>query len=69
MGKIRARACVKCKEYMVIHPDNPINQFDIKKFERRHVGHTIITVDLNEIKGSYNPFRSNEEATPVENIE
>ena len=54
---------------MVIHPDNPINQFEIKKFERRHVGHTIITVDLNEIKGSYNPFRSNEEATPVENIE
>lgn len=66
---VRARACIKCKEYMIIHPDNPINQFDIKKFERRHTNHTIITVDLNEIKGSYNLFKNDEEAKSLENIE
>jgi len=54
---------------MVIHPENPINQFDIKKFERRHTNHTIITVDLNEIKGSYNLFKNDEEAKSLENIE
>ena len=66
---VRARACIKCKEYIIIHPDNPINQFEIKKFERRHTAHTIVTVDLNEIKGLYNPFKNNDEAKPVENKE
>ncbi|MFX1572901.1 MAG: hypothetical protein ACFFB0_09135 [Promethearchaeota archaeon] len=69
MGKIRARACIRCKEYMVIHPDNPINLSDIKKFERRHTGHTVITVDLNEIKGSYNLSKNNGEPNPIENVE
>ena len=54
---------------MVIHPDNPINQSDIKKFERRHTGHTIITVDLNEIKGSYNLTKNNGEPKPIESVE
>ncbi|MFW9872956.1 MAG: hypothetical protein ACFFG0_07630 [Candidatus Thorarchaeota archaeon] len=56
---VRARACIKCREYMVIHPDNPINQVEIKKFERKHTAHTIITVDLNEIKGAYASFVNN----------
>lgn len=56
---MRARACIKCREYIVIHPDNPINQLEIKKFEKRHTLHTIITVDINEIKGVYEPFKSN----------
>lgn len=66
---MRARACIKCKEYIVIHPDNPINQLDIKKFEKRHVGHTIMTVDLNEIKGIYNLFKDNGAAKPPEQVE
>ncbi len=57
---VRARACIKCREYMVIHPDNPINQVDIKKFERKHTSHTIMTVDLNEIKGTYAPSTNND---------
>ena len=56
---LRARACIKCKQYIVIHPDNPINQVDIKKFERNHTGHTIVTVDLNEVKGAYAPLSNN----------
>ncbi|MFX1312615.1 MAG: hypothetical protein ACFFHD_08395 [Promethearchaeota archaeon] len=66
---VRARACIKCKEYMIIHPDNPINLFDIKKFEKKHIGHTIITVDLSEIKGSYNVFKDDVEVDSPENIE
>ena len=56
---LRCRACIKCKSYVVIHPDNPINQVDIKKFERQHTGHTIVTVDLNEVKGAYSSFTNN----------
>lgn len=44
---------------MVIHPDNPVNQVDIKKFERKHTGHTIMTSDINEVKGVYTPFTNN----------
>ena len=58
---MRARACIKCREYIVIHPDNPINQLEIKKFEKKHLRHTIMTVDLNEIKGVYDPFKNNGE--------
>ena len=58
------RACIKCREYLVIHPANPINQLEIKKFEKRHSLHTIITVDLNEIKGVYDPFKNNGEEKP-----
>jgi hypothetical protein len=50
---VRCRACIKCKSYLVIHPGNPINQVEIKSFEKKHLGHTVVTVDLNEIKGSY----------------
>jgi len=56
---VRCRACVKCKEYMIIHPDNPVNQLDIKNFEKRHLNHTIMTVGLGEVKGIYSPFKKN----------
>lgn len=59
---LRARACIKCREYIVIHPDNPINQVDIKKFEKKHTAHTIMTVELNEIKGAYASFINNDSA-------
>ncbi|MHA1914684.1 MAG: hypothetical protein ACW986_00980 [Promethearchaeota archaeon] len=63
---VRARACIKCREYIVIHPNNPINQVTIKKFERNHTAHTIVTVDLNEIKGTYSTFSNNGNAKPSE---
>ena len=50
---LRVRACIKCRQYIVIHPDNPVNQVDIKKFERKHTGHTVMTSDINEVKGVY----------------
>ena len=49
----RARACIKCSEYAILSLNDPENQKFIKKFEQNHKGHTIITVDLSEIKDSY----------------
>jgi len=53
---MRARACLKCKEYVLIHPDNPINQNTIKEFELSHTRHNLITVNLAEIKGQYKRY-------------
>ncbi|MFW9824291.1 MAG: hypothetical protein ACFFE4_15215 [Candidatus Thorarchaeota archaeon] len=56
---LRCRACIKCKTYIVIHADNPVNQLEIKNFERKHTGHTVMTAELNEVKGVYSPITSN----------
>ena len=55
---LRCRACIRCKEYIVIHAGNPINQAEIKRFEKAHLSHTIVTVDLNEVKGAYTSFKN-----------
>ena len=55
---MRARACIKCKEYVVIHPDNPINTNLVKQFENKHGYHTIITVDLYEVKNDFTNMES-----------
>ena len=55
---VRCRACVKCKQYVIIHPDNPINQLEIKNFEKIHLNHTIMTVGLGEVKGIYSNFKT-----------
>ena len=56
---MRARACIKCKEYVVIHANNPQNQIKIDLFERKHHLHTLIIVDLEEIKDQYQVFKNN----------
>jgi len=56
---MRARACIKCKEYVIIHPNNPLNQNKVNIFERKHHLHTLITVNLNEIKDQYQIFKNN----------
>ncbi len=56
---MRARACIKCKEYVVIHPNNPLNQSKIDLFERKHHLHTLIIVDIKEIKDEYQVFKNN----------
>lgn len=57
---VRCRACIKCRSYVIIHPGNPVNQVEIKRFEKKHMGHTVVTVDINEVKGSYNSEKTNE---------
>jgi hypothetical protein len=64
---MRARACIKCKEYAVIHPNNPLNQLKITAFEKRHYQHTLITVNLDEIKDEYQPFKNNGSENHIEN--
>ncbi len=56
---VRCRACIRCKEYMIIHPSNPINQMEIKTFEKKHLGHTVVTVDFNEVRGTYHSSKNN----------
>jgi hypothetical protein len=56
---MRARACIKCKEYMVIHANNPLNQNKMEFFERKHHLHTLITVNLDEIKDQYKMIKNN----------
>ncbi|MFX1379730.1 MAG: hypothetical protein ACFFA4_11635 [Promethearchaeota archaeon] len=57
---VRCRACIKCRTYVVIHPSNPINQVEIKTFEKNHLGHTVVTVDINEVKGNYSSVKNHE---------
>jgi hypothetical protein len=56
---MRARACIKCKEYVVIHANDPQNQIKIDLFERKHHLHTLITVAIDEIKDQYQVFKNN----------
>ena len=66
---MRARACIKCKEYIIIHPNNPLNQIKIHEFERRHHLHTLITVNLDEVKDSYQSYRNNSSENPRGELE
>ena len=50
---MRVRACNSCKEYIIIIPNDPINGDFIKDFEKKHSLHTLVTIDLNEVKGFY----------------
>ncbi len=56
MPNLRARACTKCEEYVVIHPNNPISQTIVSNFEKFHKGHPLITIDLNEVKEKYDNY-------------
>jgi len=66
---VRCRACIKCRTYVVIHPGNPVNQIKIKKFEKKHLGHTVVTVDLNEVKGSYISSKNHETKNATHEVE
>jgi len=46
---LRARACIKCRQYIVIYPNNALNQKHVKKFEEYHRNHTLVTLDLSEV--------------------
>ena len=61
---MRARACIKCKEYMIIHANNPVNQNKIEYFERKHHLHTLITINLDEIKDQYQIIKNNGSKDP-----
>ncbi|MFX1310037.1 MAG: hypothetical protein ACFE8C_10105 [Promethearchaeota archaeon] len=64
---MRARACIKCKEYVIIHANNPLNQMKVNSFEKRHHLHTLITVNLEEIKDEYHIYKNNGNENHPEN--
>ena len=49
---------------MIIHANNPINQKKIDFFERKHHKHTMITVNLEEIKDHYQIIKNNGSKKP-----
>jgi hypothetical protein len=61
---MRARACINCKEYVIIHPNNPVSQNFVKQFELTHTRHNLIIVNLDEIRGIYQ--RDDNEAKSLE---
>lgn len=44
---------------MVIHANNPLNQNKMDFFERKHHLHTLITVNLDEIRDQYHIIKNN----------
>ena len=50
---MRARACIRCKEYVLVHPEDPMNLGEIKEFEMMHEKHGLVTLDLEEIAQEY----------------
>ena len=69
MVQIRVRACMKCREYGIIQPENPANQEVIKVFEGKHRGHTVVTLDFNEVKGTFKNFQKEEAEESEESSE
>ncbi|MFO8018872.1 MAG: hypothetical protein R6U96_09565 [Promethearchaeia archaeon] len=54
---MRARTCLKCHEYLVLHPSNPKSKENANRFEKKHRGHNLVTLQLDEIdKGKYTSF-------------
>lgn len=64
---MRARACIKCKEYVIIHPNHPLSQIKVNSFEKRHHLHTLITVNLEEIQDEYQIYKNNGSENHPEN--
>ncbi len=48
-----ARACIKCREFVIIDSSNPRNQALIKYFEKLHKSHNLITLERDELQGHY----------------
>lgn len=59
---------MKCREYAIIHPENSKNLEVLKLFEGKHRGHTVVTLDYNEVKGSFTNFQKEhpEESSEIE---
>jgi hypothetical protein len=50
---MRARACARCKEYILIIPNDSINEELLKRFEKNHREHTLLTINHSEVKKVY----------------
>ncbi len=55
---IRARACIKCKEYVVVMPSSRLNEIVVKRFEKTHFEHNLVTCEIEEIQNKYKEVKS-----------
>lgn len=63
------KACIKCREYAIIHAENSKNLEVLKLFEGKHRGHTVVTLDYNEVKGSFKNFQEEKSEETSESAE
>ena len=54
--KLRARTCLKCKEYVLIHPNNSNSIKRVNIFEKIHRSHTFLNTNVGEIKDKFTIF-------------
>lgn len=47
---MRSKACLRCNEYVDIDPSNFKNKDILKRFEKDHLNHLMVTVDHTEIE-------------------
>lgn len=59
---MRVRACNGCRKYIIIRPNDLKNKIKIEEFEKFHKGHTLVSMDLEEVKGSYENVEGDLEA-------
>ncbi len=59
------RACLKCRQYVLIHPDNFISLQIVNKFEKDHARHTIVTMELSEVRDFYTNVEKIKNKSPV----
>jgi len=44
---------------MILDPDDQLNQYHLKMFEKKHEGHSLITTDITEVKHEYERIFAN----------
>ncbi len=59
------RACLKCQQYVMIHPDNYLSTKQLNQFDGEHSRHTVVTMDLNEVKGIYKNVQNMNNNSPL----
>lgn len=50
---VKAKVCWKCKEFIIIHPDNVLSDVLEKKFDRNHPKHPTQIVNMEELDKNY----------------
>lgn len=58
---MRVRACTGCRKYIIIRPESVKNKELLKEFDDTHRGHTLVSVELQEVQGKYENVGAKEE--------
>ena len=58
---MKVKCCLKCKEYVPIHTENPHSYEMIKSFDKKHRYHNTIIIPKTEMKGEYKIYEMKRE--------